>query len=174
MKAGWKAIRARLGPVGLSVAAAAITAAGFAALSIADDGDRDDGDERGDRMVMPAPPPGARMFQERLSEEDRQKLEEFRQCMEDNGAPGPPRFDREDGPPEPPSGEERDRIEDAHEACEEKLPEGIQHAGPPGCPPPHVLRDDDEDGDGGENEGAENDDAGYMIPAPAPAPGGTS
>ena len=156
MKAGWKTIRDRLGPVGLSLAAAAITAAGFAALSVADDGDKGGGGEQGDRMAIPAPPPGARMFQERLSDGDRKKLEEFRQCMEDNGAPAPPRLDREDGPPEPPTEEERGQIEDAFEACKEKLPEDAQHAGPPpiGCPPP-ALRDDEDgarDDDGAENE----------------------
>jgi hypothetical protein len=61
--------------------------------------------------------------------------------MEDQGAPAPPRLDHEDGPPEPPSEEERDQIDDAFEACKDKLPEDVRRAGPPfahPCGPPGI------------------------------------
>ena len=139
------AIRRRLGPLGMSLAAAAATAVAFAAVSLAQSDGKDEKDERGDadRAAVPAPPHGGPgvMFRERLSDEDRQKLEEFRQCMEDNGAPAPPErgeIDPSEGPPKPPTDAERGQIEKALEACKDKLPEGLPapHPGGPGCGPP--------------------------------------
>ena len=151
-----KSMRRRLGPVGLSVAAAALTAVAFAAVSVAqDDGSKkDDGGRSGDptREHRIGPPP-------ELSEEQEQQLEEFRQCMEDQGAPAPPSpEDLGDGErPEPPSEADREKIEKALEACEEKLPEGVRPPGPPCGPPPGA--------DGERGEGA-------LMPAPPPgAPG---
>jgi hypothetical protein len=130
-----KAMRRRVGPVGLSLIAAALTAAALAAVSTAaeDDGDkqgRDDG-PRSFHRAMPAPP--------ELSEEDQAKLDEFRQCMEDNGAPAPPEPGelKEGERPEPPSEADIKKMRKAEEACAEKLPEGLPgpHGGPMGCGP---------------------------------------
>jgi hypothetical protein len=178
MKKKGRTIVRRLGPVGLSVAAAAITAAGFAAISLAakeENGDRSNGDrsngEAGARVMIH--PPGGPL--ENLSDEDRQKLEDFRQCMSEHGAepPGPPRFDS-DNPPEPPSRaelekirpsrEEMERIRKAHEACKDKLPEDLQDMPGPigglhceaGGPPP------------ARSEDGENPEQGFVVPAPAP------
>jgi hypothetical protein len=131
------AIRSRIGPVGLSLAAAALTAVGFAAISVADNGNGGGGsNDKGEVMWSAGPPGGGAglMFRDRLSDEDRQKLEDFRQCMEDNGAPAPPEpgeFDPSDGPPKPPSEAEMEKMKQAFEACEDKLPADIQKAGPP-------------------------------------------
>ena len=153
-----KSVRRRLGPVGLSVAAAALTAVAFAAVSVAkDDGSRGEGTgaDRGATFEHRVGPP-------ELSDEQRQQLDEFRQCMEDQGAPAPPSpEDLESGErPEPPSEADRERIEKAMEACEDKLPEGVRPPGPPCGPPPGA---DGEDGE--RSEGA-------VLPAPGPgAPG---
>lgn len=144
-------VRRKMGPVGLSLVAAALTATAFAGVSVAqDDSGNSAGKKQGSGDVTRAHGPGGPpMLQEQLSDEDRQALEEFRQCMEDNGAPAPPErpepgsFD-EDNPPErpdPPSEEDRAAIEKAAEACEDKLPEGVRGFGPgghggPGCGPP--------------------------------------
>src|SRR5437868_2311041 len=93
-----RALRRRLGPIGMSLVASALTAAGFAAFSIADSGNSGNGasNQSGSVQTLPAPPGGAGgsvMFGPRLSAADRQKMEEFQQCMQDNGAPAPPRFD---------------------------------------------------------------------------------
>ena len=157
-----KAIRGRVGPVGLSLVAAALTAVAFAAVSVAKD---DSGDKQGNGDVMRAGPgPGGPPTIEDLSEEDRQALEEFRACMEDQGVEPPPRPDGEgaegDGPGtfeqrvEPPSEEERAQMEEAFEACKDNLPEGARHLGPPCGPPPG----------GPDGEGA-------AIPAPPPSSG---
>jgi hypothetical protein len=167
-KAG--AIARRLGPVGLSVIAAAITAAGFAAISLAagEGGGGTEGEGDGPtvhRMIVPGP--GGPLGED-LSAEDRQRLEEFRQCLGDQGAE-PPRFDP-DNPPEPPSSEQMERIRKAHEACMERLPENLQerlenlpgpHFGGPGCGPgePPPAR----------NESGENQEQGFVVPAPAPS-----
>jgi hypothetical protein len=162
------AVVRRLGPLGLSLAAAAITAAGFAAISLAAKDDNGGGsDGGGDRMLFRAGPGGP---VEDLSAEDRQKMEDFRECMSEQGAepPEPPRFDP-DNPPQPPSSEEIEKIRTAHEACKDKLPEDLQDMpGPsvrgfgcgPGGPPP--ARD----------ERGENQSEGFVVPAPAPS--GTS
>ena len=71
-------------------------------------------------------------------------MEDFRKCMEDNGAPAPPDPSNIDpsNPPKPPSAADRDKIQKAYAACRDKLPTDIQHAGPPGIatfkrgPPP--------------------------------------
>ena len=138
------AIRRRIGPVAMSLVAAAITAVGFAAISVAKDDSKGQGDS-GARAAAPGgPPAGGVMFQQRLSDEDRQKLDEFRQCMEDNGAPAPPdpgEMNSSEGPPKPPSKADMEKIQKAHEACKDKLPEGMQNGpqggiGGPGCGPP--------------------------------------
>ena len=166
------AIVRRLGPVGLSLVAAGITAAGFAAISVAAKDDNGGGTNGGgDRMQLHGAPGGPL---EDLSEEDRQKLEDFRECMSEQGAEPPERlkFDP-DNPPEPPSREEIERIRKAHEACKEKLPEDLQdmpgpsirlHGCGPGGPPPARK-------ESGENEGG-NQSQGFVVPAPAPS--GTS
>jgi hypothetical protein len=99
---------------------------------------------------MPAPPgggAGVTMMGPNLSAEDRQKMEDFRKCMEDNGAPAPPaHIDPGSGPPKPPSAEDRQKLEKAFEACKEKLPADLQKAGPPEIgtfhcgPPPGAPR----------------------------------
>src|SRR6476646_1762117 len=77
-----RAIRRRLGPIGMSLLASALTAAGFAAFSIADSGGGND-NSGGAVQTLPAPAPGgaggAIAFAPRLSAEDRQKMEAFHQ-----------------------------------------------------------------------------------------------
>jgi hypothetical protein len=165
MKQKSSAIIRRLGPVGTSLVAAAITAAGFAAISVAaNDDKRGSGDGAETFRVGPPPGPGA-SFRDELSEEDRQAMEDFRQCMSDQGAE-PPKFDP-DNPPEPPSAEEREKIEKAFEACREKLPEGMRegpslHVGP-GCPPgPPPGAERSKNGDGQDD----SENQGYILPAP--------
>jgi hypothetical protein len=157
MKGVTRTIRRRLGPLGLSLAAAAITAAGFAAFSLAAD-DKGGSDGETARPIPPPPGPHGMILRAHLSEEDRQKMDEFRKCMEDQGAPAPPRFREGEGPPEPPSSEEIDQIRKAHEACQDELPEelrerGFPRMGPCGPPP----------GAPGRNE------QGFVVPAPAPS-----
>jgi hypothetical protein len=138
------AIRRRLGPIGLSLLASALTAAGFAAFSLADSGGGDGGTGGGTSQVLPAPPPGGVgtvRFGPQLSAADRQKMEEFHQCMQENGAPDPPRIDPSSGPPKPPTAAEQQQIQNAWEACKDKLPQELQNAGPPRfgvgpCPAP--------------------------------------
>jgi hypothetical protein len=154
-----KALRRRMGPVGLSLLAAAVTAAAFAAVSVgADDkGGGADKAKAGDHLqtfeMHVGPPP-------ELSDEDEAALEEFHACMEENGAPAPPepgelrgRLEKGDFP-EPPSGDEIEKIRKAHEACEDKLPEGMAggvgcaRIGPgPGAPPPPPGIQQHEDGE---------------------------
>jgi hypothetical protein len=138
------AIRTRLAPLGMSLAAAAATAVAFAAVSLAanDNGAEKKGDS-GAKAGRPAPP-AVMMFGDRLSEEDRQKLEEFRRCMDDNGAAAPPdpgEIHRSDGPPDPPTAEEMEKVEKAYEACKDELPEDLRNGHPPhlgsaGCEDP--------------------------------------
>jgi hypothetical protein len=138
----------RVGPIGLSLAAAAVTAAAFAAISLADNGSDGGGsnDNGPQTFRAPGPPgggPGVMMFKPNLSAEDRQKLEDFRTCMEDNGAPAPPdpgEFDPSN-PPKPPSEADQEKLQKAFEACKDKLPADMQNAGPPqlhvgGCAAP--------------------------------------
>jgi hypothetical protein len=159
-----RAIRRRLGPIGLSLLASALTAAGFAAFSIADSGGgNDSGNGSGTSQTLPAPPPGgargAIAFAPRLSAEDRQKMEAFHQCMQDNGAPDPPRLDPSQGPPKPPSAEDQQKIQKAYEACKDKLPEDLQNAGPPRfgaqCGPPPGAPAPNQGG--GQNQDQSND-----------------
>ena len=141
-----RAIRRHLGPIGLSLLASALTAAGFAAFSIADSGNSDSGSSSGGAYAtVPAPPPGAmgtvRFAPPRLSAADRQKMEQFHQCMQANGAPDPPQIDPSQGPPKPPSADQQQQIQKAYEACKDKLPQDLQNAGPPHigvgpCPAP--------------------------------------
>jgi hypothetical protein len=136
-----RGVTIRFGPLGLSLLAAAITAVGVAAVSFADSGgDGSSGDNSGSgtqSFQMPAPGGGigaVSIAAPNLSAEDRQKLEDFRQCMEDNGAPAPPdpgTLDPSDGPPKPPSAADREKLQKAFEACKSKLPEDLQKAGPP-------------------------------------------
>ena len=141
-----RGITIRLGPLGLSLLAAGITAVGLAAVSLADSGSGS-ASNGGGAQTFSAPGPGGGVgvttFRgPNLSAADRQKMEDFRKCMEDNGAPGPPRhIDPSDGPPKPPSAADRQKIQKAYEACRDKLPEDLQKAGPPGiatfkCGPP--------------------------------------
>jgi hypothetical protein len=176
LKKSMKAIRGRVGPVGLSLCAAALTAVAFAAVSVAQDGGSGK-DEKGVNRaggVVGGPP---HVFEHELSAEDEAKLEEFRSCMEENGAPPPPdpgeiRDRLKSGePPNPPSEADREKMEKAFEACKDELPEGVHmFGGPggPGCGPggPPPARDRR-----GENQG-ENQSQGFVVPAPAPS--GTS
>jgi len=131
-------ISIRLGPLGLSLLAAGITAVGLAAVSVADSGSGgNDGKDR-QTFSMPAPPGGGAGVMSfhgpNLSAADQQKMEGFRKCMEDNGAPAPPdpsEFDPSKGPPKPPSEADQEKIKSAYEACKDKLPEAMQNAGPP-------------------------------------------
>ena len=142
-----RGITVRLGPLGLSLLAAGITAVGVAAVSFADSGSGGtSAGSGGSSQTLPAPPGGApRMFfHDDLSAADSQKLEDFRKCMEDNGAPAPPgpgTVDPSQGPPKPPSAADREKAQKAYGACKAKLPEKLQNAGPPGvgtlhCGPP--------------------------------------
>jgi hypothetical protein len=130
-----RGITIRLGPLGMSLAAAGITAVSFAAVSLADKGGGGGGGNAPETFEMHAPPGGAAgvaFAGPDLSAEDRQKMEDFRQCMQDNGAPPPPsHVDPSNGPPKPPSAEERQKLEQAFGACKDKLPEQMQNAGPP-------------------------------------------
>jgi hypothetical protein len=137
----------RLGPLGLSLLAAGITAFGVAAVSLADSGSGSSSNDSGSATSSAPAPPGAAgvmtFHGPNLSAADRQKMEDFRNCMEDNGAPAPPDPSNIDpsNPPKPPSAADRDKIQKAYEACKDKLPTDMQHAGPPGiatfkCGPP--------------------------------------
>jgi hypothetical protein len=145
----------RIGPLAMSLAAAAVTAVAFAAVSLADNGSSNvnDSGARTDTFTAPAPPGaggGAGVFfRDNLSDADKQKLEDFRNCMEANGAPGPPdpgHFDPSN-PPKPPSAADQDKLQKAFEACKDKLPEDMQKMGPPrigtcGAPPPGAPGDE--------------------------------
>ena len=143
-----RAITIRLGPLGLSLLAAGITAVGLAAVSFADSGggNASNGGTQSNgsgsqTFQMPAPPGGAAgvaIMDDNLSSEERQKLEDFRSCMhgagEQNGAPGPPdpgKIDPSESPPKAPSAGDREQLEKAFEACKSKLPEKLRDAGPP-------------------------------------------
>ncbi len=140
----------RLGPLGLSLLAACITAVGVAAVSMAADGGSSSGSSGNSSgsATVPGPPPGGgpgvmTFRAPNLSAADRQKMEDFRKCMEDNGAPAPPDPSNIDpsNPPKPPSAADRDKVQKAYEACKDKLPTDMQHAGPLGigtfkCGPP--------------------------------------
>lgn len=147
-----------------SLAAAALTAAAFAAISVAQNGDSDDGAEGDVRAA-----PGAPMFHHRIggppSEEERAAMEEFRNCMEENGAdlpeppdPGEMRRGEMPAPPKPPTESEREAIDDALEACEDKLPEGAEF-GIAGCEDDEGEDDDSEDEGAREESGAESEGA---------------
>ena len=127
----------RLGPLGLSLLAACITAVGVAAVSLADSGSGNASNGSGNQTFQaPAPGGGAGVMTfhgPNLSAADQQKMEDFRKCMEDNGAPGPPDLSDIDpsNPPKPPSAADRDKLQKAYEACKDKLPTDMQNAGPP-------------------------------------------
>jgi hypothetical protein len=143
-----RSITIRFGALSLSLLAAGITAVGVAAVSLAasDNGSGSASNGGGTQTFqMPAPPrgaPGVAFADPNLSSADRQKLEDFHKCMEDNGAPGPPdpsKLDPSDGPPSPPSAADREKLQKAFEACKSKLPDQLQNAGPPRigqCGPP--------------------------------------
>jgi hypothetical protein len=144
-----RAITIRLGPLGLSLLAAGITAVGLAAVSLADSGGDNSGSNDNGPVTIQAPGPGGaaeKVFGVQgpnLSDADKQKMEDFQQCMEDNGAPVPPdpsEIDPSQGPPKPPSEADQQKLQQAWEACKDKLPEVLQKAGPPsiqtcGSPP---------------------------------------
>ena len=152
----------RLGPLGLSLLAACITAVGVAAVSLADSGSGNASNGSGNQTFQaPAPGGGAGVMTfhgPNLSAADQQKMEDFRKCMEDNGAPGPPtHIDPSDGPPKPPTAADRDKIQKAYEACKDKLPDDMQNAGPPAvgtfkCGPPPGAP-----GEKGQNQDQSND-----------------
>src|SRR5262249_30729793 len=115
-----RSITIRLGPLGLSLLAAGITAVGLAAVSLADRGSTDNSSSNNapQTQSFTAPAPGGAgvgvmTFRgPNLSAADRQKMEEFRQCMQDNGAPAPPDPGKIDpsNPPKPPSQADQDKI----------------------------------------------------------------
>ena len=159
-----RGITIRFGPLGLSLLAAGITAVGVAAVSLADSG----GGRGTQTFEMPALPGGAAgvaFAAPNLSAEDRQKLEDFRQCMEDNGAPAPPdpgKIDPSDGPPKPPSAADREKLQKAFEACKSELPEKLQNAGAPGirtfhCGPPPGAPPAQGDSQQGEKQNQSNE-----------------
>lgn len=149
MKRIKKTLRGRIGPLGLSLAAAAVTAVALAGISMAaqDDGGgkaKDNG-QSGEAQQQ-AGHPGPPMPQD-LSAEDRQKLENFRSCMSDQGVDPPPAPGEGDGtfqrPTKPPTDAQRQKMEKAFEACRDELPDDAQALGPPGpggpsgpCGPP--------------------------------------
>jgi hypothetical protein len=157
-------ITIRLGPLGMSLVAAGITAVGFAAVSLADSGSGGSGSGGGTQTLqLPAPPgadAGVAFAAPNLSAEDRQAMEDFRKCMEDNGAPAPPdpsEFDPSQGPPKPPSAADREKLQNAFEACKSKLPEKLRNAGPPGigvlhCGPPPGAPPQQGQGQQGQNQ----------------------
>jgi hypothetical protein len=166
-----RSITIRFGPLGLSLLAAGVTAAGFAAVSLADNGIGGGGSGNGSgarTFEMPAPPSGAAgvaFADPNLSAADRQKLEDFRTCMEDNGAPGPPdpsKIDPSDGPPKPPNAADRENLQKAFEACKAKLPEKLRDAGPPGIgtfhcgPPPGAPPQQGQNPEQGQNKNQSN------------------
>ena len=137
----------RLGPLGLSLLAACITAVGVAAVSLAADSGSGNSNSGSGSTAQAPPPggPGVMTFQRpNLSAADRQKMEDFRNCMTENGAPAPPdpsKMDPSQGPPKPPSAADREKLQKAYEACKDKLPSDMQNGGPPGigtfhCGPP--------------------------------------
>jgi hypothetical protein len=124
----------RVGPLAMSLAAAALTAIALAAIAVAESGGGDDGDTRSFRAPAPPGAAGVMLFHDDMSDADRQKLEDFRRCMEDNGAPTPPEpgeIDPSEWPPKPPSAEDREKLRAAWESCQDKLPEDLRSAGPP-------------------------------------------
>jgi hypothetical protein len=145
---GSRRFRISIGPLGMSLAAAAVTAIAFAAVSLADNGGGSGSGGGSSAQTFQAPPPpgggvGIATFRGDLSAADRQKLDEFRQCMQDNGAPAPPDpGDFDPGtPPKLPSAADQEKAKKAWEACRDKLPGNLQNAGPPqlhlrGCMPP--------------------------------------
>jgi hypothetical protein len=155
----------RIGPLGLSLAAAAVTAAALAAISLADSGGSSGKDATTQSYAAPAPGGGVGVmsFRANLSAADQQKLDDFRKCMEDNGAPGPPdpgHFDPSN-PPKPPSAADQEKLKKAWEACKDKLPEDMQNAGPPqlhfgGCAPPPGAPGTDQKGNN-QNQDQSND-----------------
>ncbi|HEY1357130.1 MAG TPA: hypothetical protein VGF21_02385 [Thermoleophilaceae bacterium] len=166
-----RGITIRFGPLGLSLLAAGITAVGVAAVSLADSGGGTGNAGNGSgaqTFQMPGPRGGvgaATFARPNLSEADRAKLDQFRQCMEDNGAPAPPdpgSIDPSDGPPKPPSAADREKAQNAFEACKDKLPEDLQKAGPPGfrtfhCgPPPGAPPQDGQNQEQGQNQDQSN------------------
>lgn len=132
-------LRISLGPLGLSLLAAGITAVALAAVSLADSGGNGSGDNGQRTQTFSFPGPGGgvgavRIAGPSLSDADRQKMEDFGQCMQDNGAPAPPEpgdIDPSKGPPKPLSSADQDKLQKAWEACKDKLPEAMQKAGPP-------------------------------------------
>jgi hypothetical protein len=170
MKKRIESLRGRVGPLGSALAAAALTAAAFAAISVAQDGGGSEGKEDADEVhragapmkfehsVVPTP---------EISAEDREALESFRKCMEENGAdlpmppePGALRRGERPEPPQPPSEEEREAIDEALEACEDQLPEGAHFGiGPCGDADDGEDDDDAEDGAREEEDGAEMEGA---------------
>jgi hypothetical protein len=158
------ALRRRVGPVGLSLLAAALTAVAFAAFAVAKDDNSTNGNGGGD--VQRAAPGGPGEFRHQLSDADKQKLEEFRQCMSDQGVDPPPRPDQgksgSQSRPKPPSEKERAKIDKAFQACKDKLPEGAQAMGPhPPCGPPPGAGPQQQQGQQGQQE-----QQGYAVPAP--------
>ena len=165
-----RGITIRVGPLGLSLLAAGITAVGVAAVSLADSGGGSGtgGSDNGARTFqMPAPGGGvgvATIAGPGLSAADRKKLDEFNQCMADNGAPAPPdpgKIDPSHGPPKPPSAADREKLQKAYEACKDKLPEKLQN-GPPGIgtfhcgPPPGAPPEQGDSQEKGKNENQSN------------------
>src|SRR5262245_54827143 len=121
----------------MSLAAAVVTAVAFAAISLADSGSNGNGGGP-DTRTFQAPVPGGGIAVTKfrgpdLSAADRQKMDEFSKCMQDNGAPAPPdpgEFDP-NNPPKAPSAADLQKLRQAWEACKDKLPEDMQKAGPP-------------------------------------------
>ena len=166
-----RGITVRFGPLGLSLLAAGITAVGVAAVSLADSGSGTADNGSGSATFSaPAPGGGVGVMSFRgpnLSAADRQKMDDFRQCMEDNGAPAPPDPGDIDpsNPPKPPSAADREKLQKAYEACKGKLPSDLQRAGPPGIgtfhcgPPPGTPPQQDGNEQQGQNKDQSNQSA---------------
>lgn len=167
-----RALHGRVGPVGLSLFAAALTAIAFAAVSVAKDDSGSKGHQDQAGQARQAGPGGPPPMEQNLSDEDKQKLEDFQQCMSDQGVEPPPRPDGDQNGtskrPKPPTEAQRKQMEKAFEACQDKLPEDAQGMGPGGpCGPPPGPPPGQQQGTAPSQQGSgSNQDQGYVIPAP--------
>jgi hypothetical protein len=161
-----RGVNIRLGPLGLSLLAAGITAVGVAGVSLADSGNGNANTSNGSGSAgysAPGPRGGVGVMSLRapnLSAADRQKMEDFRKCMQDNGAPGPPdpsNIDPSKGPPKAPSAADREKLQKAFQACKDKLPEQMQNAGPPRIGTFHCGPPPGAPGDKGQHQSQSND-----------------
>ena len=94
-----------------------------------------------------------------LTDEQKQQLEAFRQCMSDQGVdlPDPPKPGARPDPSKRPDMPDPEKLRKAHDACADKLPDDLP-APPPGCGP------------GGPPGAKHGKGARFEMPAPPPGP----